>query len=175
MTGNSLFCLVFSLFLVFSVISAGCSDDSPTTETVTPLPAHPDALYREGDIIATDSSSTSSTLYYIVKYDPATDQYTKAIIEKNSDGSWGHRSNDRTEKSLREVLEKKYTVKVAHVAVSIVPVITQTTMAESARTRSGNSPSIAKISPGFAARDTVVSVTITGSDFQNGATVKLVK
>ncbi len=175
MTGNSLFCLVFSLFLVFSVISAGCSDDPPATETATPSPAHPDPLYREGDIIATDSSSMSSTLYYIVKYDPATDQYTKAIIEKNTDGTWGHRSSDRTEKSSRVALEKKYTTRVAHVAVSIVPVITPATMTESVQPRSGNSPSIAKISPVSAARDTVVSVTITGSDFQNGATVKLVK
>ena len=40
---------------------------------------------------------------------------------------------------------------------------------------SGNAPSISKISPAFAVRDTVVSVTITGTNFQNGVTVRLFK
>jgi hypothetical protein len=175
MTGNPLFCLLFSLLLVFSVIFAGCSNESPSAETITPTPAHPEAKYGDGDIIATASSSASSSLYLILKYDAATDQYTRAVIEKNADGSWGHRSSDWTEKSPRTAVEKIYTVKVGHVAVSIVPVITPTSLSEITRNPSGNAPSISKISPTFAARDTVVSVTITGSNFQNGATVKLFK
>jgi hypothetical protein len=110
-----------------------------------------------------------------LKYDAATDQYTRAVIEKNADGSWGHRSSDWTEKSLRTEVEKIYTVKVGHVAVSIVPVITPTMLSETTQNPSGNAPIISKISPTFAAKDTVVSVIITGSNFQNGATVKLVK
>jgi hypothetical protein len=176
MTGNSLFFLLFSLLLVFSVISAGCSDESPSAETTTSPPAHPDPKYSAGDIIATSSSSTSSSLYVILKYDAATDQYTRAVIEKNADGSWGHRTSDWTEKSPRAAVEKTYTVRAGHVLVSILPVITPTPVSEiPPENPSGRAPSIAKISPGFSARDTVVSVTITGSDFQNGATVRLFK
>jgi hypothetical protein len=175
MTGNSLFYLIFSLLLVFSVLFAGCSDESLSAETTAPTPAHPDAKYGAGDIIATSSSSASSALYVILKYDAATDQYTRAVIEKNADGSWGHRSSDWTEKSPRTTVEKIYTVKVGHVVVSIVPVVTPTTLPEPVQTRSGSAPSISEVSPGVAARDTVVSATITGTNFQNGATVKLVK
>ncbi|MDD1682983.1 MAG: IPT/TIG domain-containing protein [Methanoregula sp.] len=111
----------------------------------------------------------------ILKYDAATDQYTRAVIEKNADGSWGHRSSDWTDKSPRATVEKMYTVKVGHVLVSILPIITPIILSESPRISSGSAPAIAKISPGFAARDTVVSATITGTNFQNGATVRLVK
>ena len=174
MSGNSLFCLLFSFLLVFSVICAGCSDESPAAEPAQP-PARPAAHYVEGDIIATPSSSGSSTLYYIVKYDPVTDQYTRAVIEQYPDGSWGYRSSDRTERNPRTDVEKIYTVKVGHVAVSIVPVITPTPLAESAPVISGNAPSISKISPDSATLDSIVSVTIAGSNFRNGATVKLVR
>ena len=174
MTGHSLFCLIFSLFLVFSVLSAGCSDESLSAVTTTP--GHPDPKFSEGDIIATASSSSSSSLYLILGYDAATDQYRRGIIEKNADGSWGHRSSDWTEKSPRTAVEKIYTVKVGHVVVSILPIITPTPISDiPAETPSGNAPSISKISPTFSAKDTVVSATIVGSNFQNGATVKLFK
>ena len=175
MTGNPLYSLLFSFSLVFFVISAGCSTESPPAEAGTPTPAHPDAKYSEGDIIATASSSASSSLYLILKYDMVTDRYTRAVIEKNADGSWGHRSSDWTEKSLRADVEKIYTVKVGHVAVAIVPVITPAILSETTQNPSGNTPSISKISPTSAVKDTVVSATITGSNFQNGASVKLYK
>lgn len=175
MTGNSLFFLIFSLLLGFGVLFTGCSDESPSAETPPPSPARPDPLYEAGDIIATSSSSSASTLYLILNYDAGTDQYTRAVIEKNADGSWGHRSSDWTEKSPRAALEKVYTVRAGHVAVSIVPVITPTLLAESIQRPSGKAPSIENLSPPFAARDTVVSATITGSNFQQGATVKLVR
>lgn len=176
MTGNPLFGLLFSLLLIFSVISAGCSDESSSYDRGTPTPGHPDPKYSEGDIIATASSSSSSSLYLILEYDAATDQYRRGIIEKNADGSWGHRSSDWTEKSPRAAVEKIYTVRVGHVVVSILPIITPTPVSEiPTETPSGNAPSISKISPTFSARDTVVSATIAGSNFQNGATVKLFK
>jgi len=175
MRGKSFFFLIFSLLLVFSVVFAGCSDESPAAETTTPLPAHPEAKYGEGDIIATASSSASPSLFLILKYDAATDQYTRAVIERNADGSWGHRSSDWTERILRTDLERIYTVRAGHVAVAIVPVITSTIPPEITPNPSGSAPSILKISPSVVARDTVVSVTITGSNFQNGAIVKLYK
>lgn len=173
MTGNFQFGLVFSLLLVFGVIFAGCSDESPSAETTIPTPVHPDAKYSEGDIIATASSSSSSSLYLILKYDAATDQYTRAVIEKNEDGSWGHRSSDRTERSPRATVEKIYTVKVAHVAVSIVPVITPVILSEVTENPSGKAPVISKMTPAFSPRDRIVSTTITGENFHNGATVRL--
>jgi hypothetical protein len=175
MAGIPLYRLLFSFFLVLCVIIAGCSDESAPADATTPTPAHPDAKYGEGDIIATASSSGESSLYLILRYDPVTDQYTKAVIEKNADGSWGHRSSDRTEKSPRATLEKIYTVKAGHVAVSIVPVITPAPLSEAIENPAGGAPSIQKMSPTSAVRDTVVSATISGSNFQNGATVKLFK
>jgi hypothetical protein len=175
MGGKSLFYLIISLLLAFSVVFAGCSDESPAAETTASQPVHPEAKYGEGDIIATASSSASPSLFLILKYDAATDQYTRAVIERNADGSWGHRSSAWTEKILRADLERVYTVKAGHVAVSIVPVITSTIPPEITLEPSGNAPSIVKISPAVVARDTVVSVTITGSNFQNGAMVKLYK
>ncbi len=173
MTGNPRSYLLFSLLLAFGVCFAGCSGESSSDGSSAP--AHPDAKYTPGDIIATPSSSSSSSLYVILKYDAATDLYTRAVIEKNADGSWGHRSSEWTEKVPRSALEKTYTEKVGHVVVSILPVITPTDLPETARGPSGDAPSISKISPAFAARDSVVSVTITGSDFQQGAAVKLVR
>jgi hypothetical protein len=175
MTGNSLFGLFFPLLLIFSVILAGCSDESSSATREFPAAAHPDAKYGEGDIIATASSSASSSLFLILKYDAATDQYTRAVIEKNADGSWGHRTSDWTEKISRTSVEKIYTVRAGHVAVSIVPVITLTIPAEPPEKSSGNAPSISKISPTVAAKDTMVNVAITGENFQNGALVKLVR
>lgn len=173
MTGKRLFGLVIFLLLVFCVLLSGCSGESPEG-TGTPATTSA-ARFGEGDIIATASSSASSSLYLILKYDAVTDQYTRAVIEKNADGSWGHRSSDRTEKISRAALEKVYTVKAGHVAVSIVPVITPTMLAEITGEPSGKAPSITKVSPSSAVRDTVVTVTISGSDFRNGAEVKLYK
>ena len=175
MRGNPPFSLFFSIFLVFCVLFSGCSDESPSDEPATPSPAHPDAKYTEGDIIATPGSSTASALYIILKYDDATDQYTRAVIEKNEDGSWGHRSSEWTEKSPRAALEKTYTVKAGHVAVSIVPVITPTLLSEVPENPSGDAPLIAKISPTSAVKDSVVSIVITGTNFRNGATARLFK
>jgi hypothetical protein len=172
---NSLFCLIISLLLVFSVFFCGCSDESPPDEPAAPTPVHPDPKYAEGDIIATPASSGSSSLYLVLKYDAATDQYTRAIIEKNADGSWGYRSSDRTERSPRAALEKTYTVRAGHVAVSIVPVVTLTAPPEAPDSVSGGIPVISRISPPSAVKDSVVSLTISGSNFQNGATVKLYK
>lgn len=175
MTGNSRFGLLIFLFLVFSVLIAGCSSESSSAATAAPTPAHPVAKYGEGDIIATASTSTASSLYIILQYDSASDAYTRAFIEKNADGSWGHRSSNRTEKSPRTLVEKVYTVRVGHIALSSVPIVTLTVPPATTPAYSGKAPSISNISPNFAAEDATVSVTISGTNFQNGATVKLVQ
>lgn len=176
MEGNFLFSLSVSLFLVFCVITAACSSEAPPeVTTTTTQQIHAVAKYMAGDIVATPSTSAASSLFIILKFDPVTDEYTRALIEKNDDGSWGYRTSDRTDKSPRAVLEKVYTVRVSHVTASSVPILTPTTASVTALAGSGGAPSITKISPNVASRDTAVTVTITGTNFQDGATVKLVK
>jgi len=173
MTGNSLLLFAFSLLLALCMISAGCSDESPPPDTanLTPSPAVP--KYSEGDIVSTASSSGSPSLYIILKYDPVTDQYTRAVIEKNDDGTWGHRSSEWTEKVLRATLEKTYTVRAGHVAVSIVPVVTHTPAPEAITGQPAGSPVVSAISPASAVTGSTASITITGDNFRNGAAVRL--
>jgi hypothetical protein len=175
MRGESLFGLIIFVLLLFGVFFAGCSDESPSADTASPAPVPPVAKFREGDIIATPSTASSSTLYFILRYDATTDEYLRALIEKNPDGSWGYRPTDRTDKIRREVVERTYTLKVDHAAVSSVPVGIPATVPATTGIPSGNAPSVAKISPGFATEDTTIGVTITGTNFQEGATVKLVQ
>jgi hypothetical protein len=175
MAGNPLFGLIIFLLLLFGVFIAGCSDESPSAGTAIPTPVSPVAKYREGDIIGTASTSESSSLYFILKYDAAADQYTRALIEKNPDGTWGYRPSDRTDTIRREVAERMYPVRVGHVAVSAVPVGIQSSLSESTQIPSGNAPVITKISPVSASRDTAMSMTITGANFRDGATVRLVQ
>ena len=173
MTGNSLLFLVFSSFLALCMITAGCSDESPAPDTANLTQSAAAPKYSEGDIVSTASSSGSSSLYIILKYDPATDQYTRAVIEKNDDGSWGHRSSEWTEKVLRATLERTYTVRAGHVAVAIVPVVTHTTVPVATPGQSAGSPVVSAISPSSAVTGSAAGVTITGDNFRNGAVVRL--
>lgn len=172
MRGNTLLFPYFSCILVLCVIICGCSDETPSGEPVTTTPVSA-AKYAEGDIIATPASSGSPSLYLILKYDGTTDQYTRAVIEKNPDGTWGHRSSDRTERISRAALEKTYTVRAGHVAVSIVPIVTPAAVSEDGENPSGLAPVIIKISPPSAVKDSIVTLAISGENFRNGATVRL--
>jgi len=172
MAGKPPICLLFFLFLVSGVIVSGCSDRSLPAETAVPA-SHPEAKYGEGDIVATPSSTDAESLYLILKYDPATDQYTRAVIERYTDGSWGYRTSGWTEKIPRAVLERTYTIRAGHVVVSLVPVITPTPITEITQKPSGGAPAVSQVSPASAARDTIVRVTVSGSHFQDGATVRL--
>src|SRR5512136_1264996 len=141
--------ILISLLLISGVFIAGCSDQSPAGN-ITPATttAAYTAKFAAGDIIARTASSTDQMLYVIVSYDRASDQYTRQLIYKNSDGSWGHFVNNKTESVERTLAEKVYPFKVAQVKVNAIAVVTPT------------------IPP---------TVTITGSNFQNGATVKLMR
>lgn len=173
MNGKSLSGLYFSLLLVFCAFFAGCSDESSPAETVT-TPAVPVAKYAGGDIVASSGGSASSYQYLILNYDAASDEYTRAFIEKKADGTWGYRPSNRTDTSPRTVLEKAYPVKLGHIAVTSVSIATPTVLPETTtRPVSGKAPAVTKISPTYAAKNTVVSILITGQNFQEGATVKL--
>ena len=127
MIENSRFGLLFSLLLILGVLVAGCSDQSPVT---TPVPTTAiQEKYFAGDIIARTSSSTDTMLFVITNYERSTDQYTRQLIYKNSDGSWGHFVTNASEKVPRTLVESVYPVKIAHVQISAIPVITPTVLA----------------------------------------------
>ena len=166
--------ILISLLLVSGVFIAGCSDQSPAgTTTPATTTAAITAKYAAGDIIARTASSTEQMLFVIVSYDRASDQYMRQLIYKNSDGSWGHFVNNASEKADRSLVEKVYPFKVAQVKVNAIAIVTPTIPLTVTITPSGSSPVITSISPKRGGTNTTVSVTITGSNFQDGATVKL--
>ncbi|MDO8873502.1 MAG: hypothetical protein Q7V05_12365 [Methanoregula sp.] len=168
--------LLICALLVFAVLIAGCSDQS-SAGTTTPVPttALPEAKFAAGDIIAKSASSTDQMLFVIIQYDTKSGMYTRAWIHKNTDGSWGHFSNDKTEKAERILVETVYPVKIARVTVSSIPIVTPTIPPTVVTTLSGSAPTVTGISPASGARDAVAGVTITGTNFENGATAKLTR
>ena len=166
--------LLICALLVFAVLIAGCSDQSSAGTTTTVLTtAPPEAKFAAGDIIAKSASSTDQTLYVITQYDTKSSMYTRAWIYKNADGSWGHFSDNKTEKVERTLVEKVYPVKIAHVTVSSIPIVTPTIPPTVVTTLSGSSPTVTSISPASGVKDAVVAATITGTNFDTGATAKL--
>jgi hypothetical protein len=168
--------ILFSLLLISGVFIAGCSDQSPAGNTTpaTTTAAYT-AKYAAGDIIARTASSTDQMLYVIVSYDRALDQYTRQLIYKNSDGSWGHFVTNKTESVERTLVEKVYPFKVAQVKVNAIAIVTPTIPPTVTMTPSGNSPAITSISPTRGATNSTVNFIVTGNYFQSGATVKLMR
>lgn len=175
MTKRFWYGILISLFLIFGVLIAGCSDQS-TDGTTTPVTTTaPEVKYAAGDIIAPTSSSSAQMLYVIINYDRSSDEYTRQLIYKNADGSWGHFVNNKTEKIARTLVEKAYPVKISQVKISSIAVVTPTILTTVTITPSGNSPVVSGISPSRGGTDATIAVTITGSNFQSGATVKLMR
>ncbi len=167
--------ILFSLFLISGVLIAGCSDQSPAGTTTVPTTAVSNAKYVAGDIIGKTVSSTENTEYIIIKFDISTDQYTRQLLYKNANGSWGHFINNHTEKVERTLVEKVYPVKISHVNIASIPIITPTVPPTVTTALSGNAPGISGISPVQGGTNATVSATITGDNFRNGATAKLMR
>ena len=167
--------ILISLLLISGVLIAGCSDQSSDGATTTVPTTAPAVKYAAGDIIAPTSPSSAQNLFVIIKYDRSTDQYTRQMIYKNADGSWGHFVNNKTDKEARTLVEKVYPVKISQVNLTAIAVVTPTPATTVTITSSGNSPAITGISPKRGATDATVSVTVTGNYFQSGATVKLMR
>ena len=161
------------LLLVASMIIAGCSSDSGDTSTPVTTPA-PVAKYAAGDIIAMTDPGSAQQLYVITNYNSATDQYTRAWIYKNSDGSWGHFINSKTDNIDRTVVDTAYKVKVAHVTLP-VPIVTPTVTVAPNITYIGSGPTLSNITPATAVNGGAATVTITGNNFQTGAIAKLIQ
>ena len=173
MMKNFRYGILIGLFLIFGVLLAGCSDQSPTVTPVTTT-AVP-VKYVAGDIIAMTSAPTDQALYVILNYDRSTDQYTRQLLYKNADGSWGHFVNNESQKVERSLVETVYKVKISYVQISAIPVITPTVHATVTPTFSGNAPSISGISPASGANNVALSMTVTGDNFRSGATVRLTR
>ena len=168
--------MLVSLILIFGVLIAGCTDQSPGGTTTVPTTAASNAKYVAGDIIGKTASTTETMEYVITKYDSSTDQYTRQLLYKNPDGSWGHFINNKTgEKVERTLVEKVYPVKISHVNISSIPIITPTVPPTVTTVLSGNAPGISGISPATGGSNATVSAMITGDNFRSGATVKLMR
>jgi uncharacterized protein YceK len=173
MTKTAHYGLLLVLILILCVFLAGCTSQNTTTTTKTVTTTQAGPKYAAGDIVAMTASSQSG-VWLIISYDSSTDQYERALLVKNSDGSWG-RVTATTDKFPRAEMEKLYTVKLSHVSAASVTVVTPTIPTTVATTLSGSGPSITAISPTSGATGTSASVTITGSNFQTGATARLVQ
>ena len=168
--------LFICAILVVVVLIAGCSDQSSAgTTTTLPTTALPVAKFAAGDIIAKSASSTDQTLYVITQYDAKSGMYTRAWIHKNADGTWGHFSDNKTEKVERTLVEKVYPVAIRRVTLSSILIVTPTIPPTVVTTLSGSAPTVTGISPASGVKDAVVAATITGTNFENGATAKLMR
>ena len=189
------------LLLVTCLLIAGCSTPdttnqtaqsgttNQTTQTGTILTGTTAAaLYTAGDIVMNPASAASSA-WLVIRYDPASDTYERALIYKNADGSWGYRSDDRTETASRSVMDKTYTEKITTRDPSSVPVVTptiittvETTQAAATSTvttatttdTSKQKPYVERSLPDTGYTGTTVAITdLVGQNFLAGATVFL--
>jgi len=181
------------LLLISCVLFTGCTNDSGTknttqTSAVTTAPSG-SAKYVSGDIVKIPTSS-AATAMLIIGYDSATDMYERTLIYPNADGSWGYRRNSNTEKAARAAMEKVYTEKITNKPPASIlirqptvlsTVITVSTTQTSSTTTTATvsptgKPTFKKIDPDFGDAGTAISITsLTGSNFQSGATVMLTR
>jgi hypothetical protein len=173
MTKKFCYGILITLFLIFGVFIAGCSDQVPADTTVPTTVSQ--AKYVAGDIIGKTAPAPENMAYVITKYDSSTDQYTRQLLYKNANGSWGHFINNNTEKVDRTFVEKVAPVKISHVNIASIPIIAPTVPPTVATTLSGNAPGISGISPATGGSNATVSATITGDNFRSGATAKLMR
>ena len=181
--------ITLSFFLIIAVSMTGCSDaPEPTASDTIAATTTAASLYSAGDIVRSVTGGDSPA-WLVVDYDPASDSYTRALIYKNADGTWGYRVNSKSETSQRPMMEKIYTVRVAHVSVASVPtgapttvttevtiIATRTTTtiaAETTKAQTNKRPTIKAMNPEEGEAGTSVSTEITGSDFVSNMTAKL--
>ena len=167
--------------VVLAVLFSGCFGGVPPA-TPVPTPTTVGAKFVAGDIIAKTASSTD-TFWLIVKYDAKTDMYERSLAYKKSQATW-YRKDDKTELSDRSVTERIYPAKVAHVSSLLeVPVLTYsvteaptTAPIKKITTAAIRAPTVTGITPNSGMAGTTVSInTLSGTNFQSGATVQFAK
>lgn len=182
--------IIFSIFLVIGISIAGCSDSEETAAPETSAPATPGGpLYTAGDIVRS-ASGTESPAWLVVSYNSQDDSYTRALIYKNADGSYGYRTGSATDTTMRAMMERVYTVKITHVNAESVPtsapapaatisVTTSSTTQKATTTTTVTTtvsyarPSIKKMAPEEGEAGATLITEITGSDFAKNVTATL--
>ncbi|MGB9175399.1 MAG: hypothetical protein WCB46_01515 [Methanoregula sp.] len=183
--------IALSIFLIMGVSMTGCSDNpdsaaSGSTSDTVAATTTTGPLFTTGDIVRSATGSESPA-WLVLSYDPAGDSYTRALIYKNTDGTWGYRVNSKTDTSQRVMMEKVFTVKITHVTVASVPTAaptTVTTVVTATRTKtitaaattttiSPARPSIKAMNPDQGYAGGTVSTEITGSNFVSNLTARL--
>ena len=182
--------ITVSIFLIMGVFLTGCSDspDSGSTSETVAATTTAGPLFTAGDIVRSATGSESPA-WLVVSYDSGSDSYTRALIYRNTDGSYGYRVNSRTESTNRAMMEKVYTVKITHVAVASVPTAapttvttvqttsaartTTTTAASATTTTSTARPAIKEMDPDEGYAGGSVSTEISGSNFVSNLTATL--
>jgi len=190
--------------LIVCVLFAGCLNNSSSANTTTKSPQATTsqtvttsvARYAAGDIVKSPTGESGNG-WLVISYDPASDSYERAVIYRNTDGSWGYRVDTRTVTSKRTSMENAFPDKVTHVTVSSVgvrkptvaptpvityrPVGTTTTTASVTATTtvtvsSTVKPTVNIMKPDEGNAGTAVSITsLSGTNFLNGATLKLAR
>lgn len=171
MTGKSRYGLLLGLILILCVFFAGCSSQNTSTTTTPVTTTQAGPKYTAGDIV---TNNASSAIWLIVSYDTSSDLYTRALVVKNSDGTWGQVTGT-TDNFPRKDMETLYPVLLTQVSVSSVPINTPTVPTTVVTTLSGSGPLLTSISPTSGVTGTSATITITGSNFQTGATVRLIQ
>jgi uncharacterized protein YceK len=171
MTEKFYYGLVSVLILILCIFLAGCSSSSTTTTTIAKVTTQAGAKYSTGDIV---TNSASSPLWMIISYDPTSDLYTRVEVTKNPDGSWNQVTGDQ-DSFPRADMERIYPVLLTQVSVSSVPVATITIPTTVTTTLSGSGPLVSAVSPTSGSMASSVSITLTGTNFQNGAKLELVE
>jgi hypothetical protein len=186
---------VVILFLLMFALIAGCASNSGPSNTTTTLTTGTTApgsgpAYVAGDIVK-NPKSTAQVAWLVISFDASTDTYEQALVYPNADGSWGYRLNSNTQKYSRTSMEKLFTEKITNKAVASIPVRASTvpattatvsttaTVTVTATSTTGSSdakPSIKNIVPDEGTAGNAISITdLTGTNFQSGATVTLMK
>ena len=180
------------LLLIFCVLFTGCTDNAGTANTTTQITSVSGSpKYVTGDIVRNPAYETA---WLIMGYNSSTDSYRRAQIYPNADGSWGYRTNSNTDTVTRAVFEKTNTEKITNKPLSSIvirrPTTVATTVATITTSTTGNTttpttttttsptgkPTFKKIVPDEGTAGTAVPITaLTGTNFQSGATVHLMK
>jgi hypothetical protein len=181
MDRTSLFVPGLVILLAACLVVAGCS--SPGTEDAPAAPADT-PRFAVGDIVRNPASS-ASTAWLVTGYNAAADTYERALVYPNADGSWGYRTDTRTETASRTVMETVYTEIVATRNPSSVPVVTPTEIpvvttagtlwaTTTATPTVLQPPVITRVIPDKGDAGTTVLITdLVGDNFAAGANVTL--
>lgn len=164
--------LVAGIFILLFLLIAGCSDQPEGSGEDIITPTVPGPRFIAGDILS-KIGSQEEPLWLILGYNTTFDSYERAFVYKKGDGTWGYRKDTRTDAYPRAEMEKLYPVKVAHVRVSLVPILSQAVTVAETTAAADSAPEITGIKPDTGAGGVLITTEISGKHFASGVTVTL--